>query len=224
MSTLTPTLVERALGGDEIACRTLVDALTPVVQARVNRALDRRAALGRGRRVRQEMLDLTQEVFLALFARDGRVLRRWDPERGASLETFVGLIAEREVRAVLRSKRRSPWTEDPTRHDDFAASATASTATSTAMSTADPAADRRMVGKETLREVLDRLRTRLSDRGLELFEALVVDGMSVDDVAAAHGMSREAIYTWRSRLRKTVAEIAAELEKDDEDGSRLARS
>lgn len=207
MSTLTPTLVDRALDGDEIACRTLVDALTPVVQARVNRALDRRAALGRGRRVRQEMLDLTQEVFLALFARDGRVLRRWDPERGASLETFVGLIAEREVRAVLRSKRRSPWTEDPTRHDDFAVSATGSTATSTA----DPAADRRMVGKETLRAVLDRLRTRLSDRGLELFEALVVDGMSVDDVAAAHGMTREAIYTWRSRLRKTVAEIAAEL-------------
>ncbi|MCB9529014.1 MAG: sigma-70 family RNA polymerase sigma factor [bacterium] len=199
MSTLTPSLVERALGGDDAACRTLVDALTPVVQARVNAALDRRAALGRGRRVRQEMLDLTQEVFVALFARDGRVLRRWDPERGATLQTFVGLVAEREVRAVLRSKRRSPWTEDPTRPDDFTTS------------TAAPPADGRMASKETLRAVLDRLRTRLSDRGLELFEALVVEGRPVEEVAAAHGMSREAIYTWRSRLRRTVAEIAAEL-------------
>lgn len=199
MSTLTTDLVERALDGETAACRTLVDRLTPVVQARVNRALERRAGLGRGRIVRQEVLDLTQEVFLALFARDGRVLRRWDPERGASLETFVGLVAEREVRSVLRSKRRSPWTEDPTAPDDFSATSAA------------PSADRRVAGKEELRAVLDALRTRLSDRGLALFEALIVEGQPVDDVAAAHGMTREALYTWRSRLRKTVAEIAAGL-------------
>lgn len=199
MADLTPALVERALDGDDPACRALIDALTPTIQARVYRALDRRAALGRGRVVRQEVLDMTQDVFLALFADDGRVLRRWDPARGAALPTFVGLVAEREVRAILRSRRRSPWTEDPTRPDDFVTAA------------APPAAERRVADKETLREVLARLHDRLSDRGLELFEALVIQGRPVDDVAAAHGMTRDAVYTWRSRLKKTVTAIAADL-------------
>jgi len=33
--------------------------------------------------------DLVQDVFVALLAREGAVLRTWDPERGAKLETFV---------------------------------------------------------------------------------------------------------------------------------------
>lgn len=199
MADLTPALVERALDGDDPACRTLIDALTPTIQARVHRALDRRAALGRGRVIRQEVLDMTQDVFLALFADDGRVLRRWDPARGAALPTFVGLVAEREVRAILRSRRRSPWTEDPTQPDDLVAAS------------APAAAEQRVGDKETLRQVLAQLHDRLSDRGLELFEALVVQGRPVDDVAVAHGMTRDAVYTWRSRLKKTVAAIAADL-------------
>lgn len=200
MSALTTALVQRAADGDPSACRTLIDALTPVIQARVTVALQRRAAASRGRQIRQEVLDLTQEVFVALFTRDAQMLRRWDPARGASLKTFVGLIAEREVRAVLRSRRRSPWTEDPTQPDDFALSAPT------------PSAERRVAGKQRLRDVLDRLRTRLSDRGLLLFQALVVEQRPVDEVAAAHEMTRDAIYAWRSRLKRTVAQIAAEME------------
>lgn len=201
MTALTPTLVQRAADGDPSACRTVIDALTPVIQARVTRALQRRAVESRGRLLRQEVLDLTQEVFMALFDHDARILRRWDPARGASLKTFAGLVAEREVRAVLRSRRRSPWTEDPTQPDDFA------------MSAPTPSAERRVAGKQTLRDVLDRLRGRLSDRGLLLFQALVVEQRPVDEVAAAHDMTRDAIYAWRTRLKRTVVAIAAELEE-----------
>lgn len=201
MSPLTPALVARAADRDPAACRALVDALTPTIQARVTLALQRRAALGRGRVLRQEVLDMTQEVFLALFDHDARILRRWDPDRGASLKTFVGLVAEREVRAVLRSRRRSPWTEDPTAPDDFAMPSEAADA------------DRRVAGKQTLRAVLDRLRTRLSERGLLLFRALVVEQRPVDEVAQTHDMTRDAIYAWRSRLKRTVVQIAAEMEE-----------
>jgi len=45
-----------------------------------------------GRDVRQEVADLIQEVFMALFADDARVLRSWQPERGLSLDNFVGLV------------------------------------------------------------------------------------------------------------------------------------
>ena len=83
--------------------------LTPVIQARVARTLlAHRSRLAGGRDVRQEVEDLSQDVFLALFDRDGHVLRSWEPERGLSLENFVGLVAERQVLSFLRSAGAIP--------------------------------------------------------------------------------------------------------------------
>src|SRR5262245_51304251 len=111
---VTPEQVNAALGGDKGAIRALVAALSPVIQARVARALLRRRAASKARDIRQEVEDLTQEVFVALFADGGRTLREWSPSRGLSLLNFAGLVAEREVASIMRSGRRSPWTEDPT--------------------------------------------------------------------------------------------------------------
>ena len=78
------SLLERVLAGDAASSRALVAALLPVVQARVARVLVRRRG-GSGRDVRQEVEDLSQEVFAILFADGARVLRAWDPSRGLSL-------------------------------------------------------------------------------------------------------------------------------------------
>jgi DNA-directed RNA polymerase specialized sigma24 family protein len=102
----TADLIRRALTGDPTALTELVAVLTPVIQARVARTLlARRHRLACGRDVRQEVEDLSQDVFLTLFSRDSRVLRDWQPERGLSLESFVGLVAERQVLSFLRSGR-----------------------------------------------------------------------------------------------------------------------
>ena len=82
------------------------------------RVLSRAARAGR-REARQEVEDVTQTVLLALFADRGRVLLQWDPARGLELEGFVSLLAKRETVSLLRSRRRSPWTEDPTLHEDL---------------------------------------------------------------------------------------------------------
>jgi RNA polymerase sigma-70 factor (ECF subfamily) len=102
--------LERALRGDRASLRVLVGELTPVIQARVARVL-LRSATGRqaGRAVRQEVEDMTQEVFVSLLEDGGKALRSWAPERGASLKNFVGLLAERQAMSILRSGRRSPW-------------------------------------------------------------------------------------------------------------------
>jgi RNA polymerase sigma-70 factor (ECF subfamily) len=116
----TADLIRRALTGDPTALTELVAVLTPVIQARVARTLlARRHRLAGGRDVRQEVEDLSQDVFLTLFSRDARVLRDWQPGRGLSLESFVGLVAERQVLSFLCSGRaemsgnvpqaRSPW-------------------------------------------------------------------------------------------------------------------
>src|SRR5688572_25242688 len=101
-------LIARALRREPAACRRLVDLLTLAIQSRVNAAL-----LRRGRASRSELLDLTQEVFSALLDDDGRILRSWDPERGATLLGFVALIAERRVASILVSGRKSAGREDP---------------------------------------------------------------------------------------------------------------
>jgi RNA polymerase sigma-70 factor (ECF subfamily) len=200
----TPALVERALAKDREALRSLVDVLTPVIQARVARALLRRAASASGRNIRQEVEDLTQEVFVALFAEGGRALRAWEPGRGLSLENFVGFVAERQVAAILRTTRRSPWTEDPTLMEDLDRPAE------------DASAELRVLSQQMLNALLDRLREELSPLGLSLFEQLFVQQRSVAEVCEQMGMSRDAVYAWQSRLGKLSRRLGAELSSDSQ--------
>lgn len=197
---LTPAGVERALSGDRMAARALISALTPYVQSRVNAALTRRAAASGGRVVRQEVLDLTQEVFVALFEKDGKALRAWDPDRGASLTTWVSRVAERRVASIMRSAKRSPWTETP-----LESAALERTAGQTA------SAHARVSSRDQLARVLDALRAELSPLGYDLFVELVVEQRPVDEICAARDMTRNAIYVWRNRLKKAAREALARL-------------
>ena len=187
-------LVARSLAGESPAVSLLVDRLTPVVQARVARRL---LAHGRGRErnVRQEVEDLVQEVFLQLFADNGRVLREWRPERGLSLENFVGLVAERQTISILRTGKRNPWKEDPTLSEEL----------DRASPEASP--EEAVASREGLRKVLDQLRESLSPLGWQLFDLIYLRELSVVEVEGQTGLSREAIYAWRSRLRRLARRL-----------------
>lgn len=204
-------LVTRALAREPAALRALVDRVLPVVHARVARALVRRGR-AEGRDLRQEVEDLSQEVFVALFADGGRALRAWDGARGLSLPNFVGLLAEREVASVLRSGRRSPFTESPTELEDLEAAVPP---------TAGP--EPAFASRELLDAILGRVREALTPKGLELFERLIVDEEPVEAVCAATGMTADAVYAWRSRLGKLVRKATAEVQAErssDPGGSR----
>jgi RNA polymerase sigma-70 factor (ECF subfamily) len=192
-------LLERTLAGDPAGTHALVRHLVPVVQARVARVLVRRRGTT-GRDVRQEVEDLAQEVFVALFAGEARVLRAWDPSRGLSLASFCGLIAEREVASILRSGRRSPWKEEATELDELERS----------LEHVAPA-EASIATRERLTLVVDRLRDALSPRGLELFQRLVVDEEDVASVCASTGMTPDAVYAWKSRIGKLLRKLAADL-------------
>jgi RNA polymerase sigma factor (sigma-70 family) len=195
---------ERALRGDDPeALSRLVRRFTPIVQARVARKLllfrDGRSG---ERDVRQEVEDLTQEVFLVLFANDARVLRDWQPERGLSLSNFVGLVAERQALSILRSRRRSPWSSDPVVDEELDADAEA------------PSPEREAVSRDTLEQLLDRLSAELSPLGRRIFDLLLVDEMPVEEAMAETGLSSDALYAWRSRLRKRARRLLAELSEN----------
>jgi RNA polymerase sigma-70 factor (ECF subfamily) len=195
------TLRERALARDPEALRALVDALAPVVHVRVARALERwQSSRGRGRDRRQEIQDIMQEVFVAIFASEARALRSWDPDRGLSLASYVGLIAEHQVASILRSGKRNPWMEEPMLDPEPALPK-------------DAGPESQVIARHLFATVLDRIRAELTPRGLELFYALMIDEQSVESVSARTGMKPDALFAWRSRLARRARELAGEIER-----------
>lgn len=202
--------IEAALAGGREAARALATALLPVIQRRVARALFRRGGKG-GRDPRQELADLTQEVFAALFADSGRALRSWDETRGVPLGAFVALIADREVASILRSGKRSPWTEEPTSDDDLSA---------VQVDAASPV-DEVIGSRDLLGKVLARIEAQLSPQGLLLFHAIYVEELSVEETCARSGLSADAVYAWRSRLAKQLRALAQEVLSDSSTSPRI---
>ena len=145
---------------------------------------------------------MAQEVFVALFSNDGRILDGWDPDRGLSLRNFAGLVAERQALSILRSGKRNPWTEDPTLTEDLDGATDA----------AGP--DDVAVSRELLRGLLRRLEEALSPLGRQLFELIFLQERSVADVEDAMGMTSDAVYAWRSRLRRLSRRLLDDLMKE----------
>lgn len=196
-------LLERALAGDRVAQCRLVDLLAPVIQKRVARALlSWRQGAASGRDVRQEVEDLTQEVFLYLFEDNGRVLRTWKPDGGLSLLNFVGLLAQRRASWILRG-RRSPWRDDPTMIEDL-------DGPDDVVGPEEFAASREM-----LRLVFDGLRLVLSPYGWQMFDLLFLEDLSPEEVGRKTGKSLAAVYKWQSRLYRLARQIRDELSNPD---------
>ncbi len=197
-------LLERALSGDQAALSDLVDLLTPVIQKRVARELlNWRQGASSGRNVRQEVEDLSQEVFVTLFDHDARVLRTWKPERGLSLLNFVGLVARRRAAGILRNGKRSPWRDDPTLIEEFD----------------EPddivSPEELTASREMLHLVLDGLKVVLSPYGWQIFDLLFLQELSPEEVVRKTGKSLDAIYKWQSRLYRLARQIREELSNPD---------
>jgi RNA polymerase sigma-70 factor (ECF subfamily) len=190
--------VKRALGGERAAIDALVHELSPVVQARVATALFRC-----GRASRQELEDLTQEILMDLFTGDGHVLASWEPERGLSLTSFVGLVAQRQVYSRLRSRKRSPFTQEPTDPGVLDGSM--------ADNETQPTPEDPVAARELLRLLFAHLHAALSPKALEMFYRLYVWQQEPELIARETGSKLDAVYQWRSRLKKEVAAIEASL-------------
>jgi RNA polymerase sigma-70 factor (ECF subfamily) len=182
-----------------MALGNLVGELTPTIRASVSSTLSRRS----GRRAaRQEVEDLTQTVLLALFADEARALVQWDPDRGLGLHAFVALLAKRETISVLRSQRRSPWTERPTLLEDLDRNA---------VQGMGPESE--TISRDMLANLASAVKTKLSAKGAEFFDLLFMRGLSAEEASAVTGLSVDAVYAWNSRLSRQVRDILIELRR-----------
>ena len=194
----TPSTLAAALDQGGASVEQLVRDLTPPIQAEVARALVR-GGRARGRDGRQEVLDATQEILCALFANNARALRAWDPEKGRKLVSFVRLVAKRKVISMLRSQSKTPWADDPTEHDTLE------------FLGAREEDEGGHEHRDTMNQLWARLKPHLGERGLVLFQLLFVEQEDVEVVMTRTEMTRDAIYAWRSRLRKQARTIGEEL-------------
>lgn len=192
-------LVRRAVEGDATSMRKLVRELTPIVRAGVCWVLTRGRVHGR-REARQEIEDVTQTVLLALFMDRGKILLQWDPSRGLDLAGFVALLARRETVSVLRSRRRSPWTESPTLLEEL-----------DRVAVARMGPESEAISRDLLATLAETVRDRLTERGGRIFDLIFLEGRPVEEVCEMTGISADSFYTWRSRLQRMVREILAEI-------------
>ncbi|MEZ4470787.1 MAG: sigma-70 family RNA polymerase sigma factor [bacterium] len=188
-------VVEACLAGDRRAGRALLDRLLPVLHARVRQCL--RGASVEG----VDADDLVQEIWVGLLADDGRVLRAWDPARGASLQNYVGQITRRKTLNALEHARavRRGGGLDPVALDDAREVAGA----------AGP--DVQVEERDRLARLGAHLQGALPDRGWLIFRLLYTDGCEVAEVADALQVTAQVVYNWRFRIRKEAeAFLAAE--------------
>lgn len=204
-SDLDAALVKRALAGDGTARRNLSRRLLGAIQREVSFCLVRFAAVDR-RDPRQDVLDLVQDVLVSLFERDAKELRRWDPERGRNLESFVRLVARRRVARTLSQRQGNPWADAPTDPADL------DDADSTALSV-------RLEDRQHLDQLLAAMYSRMSARDHELFDLLFVQGIDPEEVATSMQMTRGAVNAWSYRTRKLARTIAAHLAKPGDNPS-----
>jgi DNA-directed RNA polymerase specialized sigma24 family protein len=192
-------LRDAALTGDEDAMKRLVALLTPVVQMRVGAVLLRMKAR-KGADLREEVKDLTQDVFMHLFEGRGRMLQRWEPARGASLSTFVGLIAHRRAISGLRGRDAVGGDDLPDVDTDVPAD--------------ESPPELRAASRQELQLLLSRLQRELSPLGLDLFYRLLVHDEPIEALSASTGLTANALYIWRTRLIKLTHKLYAELAQD----------
>ncbi len=186
--------LQQALASGHDALPGLVSRWTPIIQARVVRVLRRRAKEA-GDRAFQEVEEMVQQVFVTLFEKQGAALRAWHPERGLSLDNWVGLIAEQQVLALLRTRKRNPWTEEPTVTEELD------------QTSLEPSPERAALSRDVLDNLLDRMRERLSPLGWRLFCLLYLQDEDVAAAARSSGLTTTAVYGWRSRLRRLALEL-----------------
>lgn len=197
---VTPEQIDRACRGERRALAELVDELIPVIKVEVAVALRRRASAV-GRDARQDIEDFVQDVLVHLLADQGRVLRRWNPERGRSLASFVRLVARHRVARTLEGFRGNPWTGsgEPTEDEQLEGLKADRSGTF-----------RRLESRDQLAHLLEQLRARLNERGLRLFQKIYVEQRPIADVCEEESMSRAAVDQWSSRLRRLVRGLARE--------------
>lgn len=185
----TLALIAGAQRGDPAALRRLITRLMPVLQARVRRRLRSRPDRRLGSFDEQ---DLVQEIWLSLVKDGAAQLARWDPERGATLEGYVGMVAERVLGNVAQQVGALKRRADADRSD----------ASPELLVASGPDPEQTADLKQTCAALGAHLEQELPAKGQTILRYLYTDGLAPDEVAEVMGVNRQVVYNWQHKIRK----------------------
>ncbi len=181
----TEPLVVAYLAGDPTAAERLVVEFGGVVRDAIARFLAMRV------RSRLDLADdLAHEVFLALFADNGRKLRTFAGRHGCSFGGWIKVVAVRLTIDRLRREARVVHLDDDTpRMLELRRT----------LRTDAPGPEEVMLGVETA-EQLSQALAELGPKDRMLAELHLVRGRTLDDVAQLLGVTMNAAYVRKSRV------------------------
>ena len=197
----TEVELKHCLGQGEPGAARLVGHLRPILHARIARVLLRRGQTATTN-LREEIQELIQDVFVVLFEHDARVLSRWDPAQGMSLENYVGLVAERRVSSILRDRSRIKRAAEEESLDGDRSELRDRT----------PGHGSELEDRQMLRLLLSRIQQRSSPVGWKVFQMRFIQELDIDEISDETGMSPDAIYASVSRTRRLARHLKLELE------------
>ena len=203
MDTDMRALFEESVRGDVRALSALIERLRPPIAGTIRSVLVRQCPCWLRGSIDQEVEDLTQMVFAALFADDNRLLRAWEPDRG-SLRTFCRQVARARTLDFLRRRSRRPWAERAMAPDRLAYAAGSDTSGSL---------EERVAYSQIMTTAFHRVRTKLSPSGQELFSLMFEQQRTTAELTEVTGMSSSALDQRRSRMRRQLREALRALEE-----------
>ena len=190
------------VNGRATSLNELIEWMTPIVRARAIRILMRWSKLWRDDMILHDVEEITQDLLTFLFADRARVLLSWDANRGLSLANYIGLVVERAATRILQTRSRHL----------FLTTSDSVCVVEEDVADCGPGPEAVFSAREYVEKLVDRIRRELSGRGEELFEMLLLEQRPVDEVCSLTGLSRDATYTWRSRIANLAKRIANEVE------------
>jgi RNA polymerase sigma factor (sigma-70 family) len=180
------SLLRRVLAGERAAARQFAERWIPTVHAVVGRQLVRRRRFAR---LQEDIDDLVQATFEALFAHDARKLRQYRPDGGRSLGSWIGLVARQTAHTLARGKQAADACAEPLDAEEPGAAL------------ADVVTPEDLTAVATLATRLRRALDGEEERAL--FDGLV-DGLGAEELAIVLEIGTDAVHSRIARLRRKL--------------------
>lgn len=183
-------LVQRLLDSDPAAWRSFTKSYAPLILGCIRRVL------GRFTRVTSE--HDVEEVYARfccdLVSGERTKLRRFDPEKGSRLSTWLGMLATNATYDYLRRIKRERAQEPLPETDTFCSN--------------EPSPDDVASDRERARIAADVLET-LSERDREFVELYFGEGVSPEVISERMGISIKTVYTKKHKITARLERLLA---------------
>lgn len=201
----TTELLQACIRGEPIARSRLVEEYSGIVAYGVSVIFQQ---FGRPCR-REEIEDLSQDVFVALFDQDARKLRQYQGRNGCTLASWIRVVANRMTIDRLRKEGRTVSLDDP-------ASGEMRRLRETGQDGRPGPEAQAEVGQRS--RVIREMVSMLPPKDQLFVQLHYFQEMPIEEVAATIGITTNAAYVRKMRLHDKLRKLIGPARKDLREG------